>query len=77
MFIAEEEHEGDRVVEFVHLLEVGDLIEVADVDDGEVLDAISDALEQLAGIGSGYRSTNGKGLHLVACNQDPNHDRSG
>ena len=32
----------------VHLLEVRDLVEVADVDDGKVLHAISDALEKLA-----------------------------
>jgi len=47
MFIAEEEHEGNRIVEFIHLLEVGDLVEVADVDDGEVLDTIGDAVEDL------------------------------
>ena len=29
----------------VHLLEVGDLVEIADVDDGEVLDAVGDAVE--------------------------------
>ena len=71
MFVAEEEHEGDWVVQFykrdisatlekktldnqykncpitkvlltVHLFEVGNLVEVADVDDGEVLDTICD-----------------------------------
>lgn len=48
VFVSEEEHEGDGVVEFVHLLEVGDLIEIADVDDGEVLDTVGDAWETLA-----------------------------
>ena len=45
VLVAEEEHEGDGIVEFVHLLEVGDLVEVADVDDGEVLDAVGDLVE--------------------------------
>ena len=45
MFIPEEEHDGHGVVEFVHLLEVGHLVEVAEVDDGEVLDALGDAVE--------------------------------
>lgn len=48
MFVSKEEHEGNGIVEFVHLLEVGDLIEVADVDNGEVLDTIGDAWGKLA-----------------------------
>jgi hypothetical protein len=44
MFVAEEKHECDGIIKFVHLLEVGDLIEVADVYYGEVLDTISDTL---------------------------------
>lgn len=43
VFVAEEEHEGDGVVKLVHLLKVGDLVDVADVDDGKVLDAVCDA----------------------------------
>lgn len=43
MLVPEEEHEGDRVVELVHLLEVGHLVEIAHVDDGEVLNAVGDA----------------------------------
>ena len=31
----------------VHLLEVGNLIQVADVDDGEILDAVSNAEQDL------------------------------
>ena len=31
----------------VHLLEVGHLIQVADVDDGEILDAVGDAEQDL------------------------------
>jgi hypothetical protein len=45
VLVAEEEHQGDGVVEFIHLLEVGNLVEVADVDDSEVLDAFSDLVE--------------------------------
>ena len=45
MFIPEEKHDGHGVVEFVHLLEVGHLVEVAEVDDGEVFDALGDAVE--------------------------------
>ncbi len=45
VFVAEEEHKGNGVVEFVHLLEVGDLIEVADVDNSKVLDALGDFVE--------------------------------
>lgn len=47
MFIPKEEHDGARVVEFVHLLEVGHLVQIAEVDDGKVLDAIGDFVEHL------------------------------
>jgi len=45
VLVAEEEHKRDGIVEFVHLVEVGDLVEVADVDDSEVLHTISDTIE--------------------------------
>ena len=45
VFIPEEEHERDGIIELIHLLKVRDLIEIADVDDGEVLDAVGDAVE--------------------------------
>ena len=45
MFVTKEEHDGDRIVELVHLFEVGNLIEIADVDDGEVFDSVGDAVE--------------------------------
>lgn len=45
MLVAEEEHQRHAVVEFVHLLEVRYLVEIADVDDGEVLDSVGDAVE--------------------------------
>jgi len=36
------------VEQFVHLLEVGDLVEIAHIDDGKVLDSISDAVQDFA-----------------------------
>jgi hypothetical protein len=45
VLVAEEEHHRDRVVQLVHLLEIGHLVQVADVDDGEVLDAVRDLVE--------------------------------
>jgi hypothetical protein len=45
VLVAEEEHHRDRVVQLVHLLEIGDLVQVADVDDGEVLDAVGDLVQ--------------------------------
>jgi len=47
MLVSKEEHECDGIVEFVHLLEVRNLIEIADVDDGKVLDSICDTVEYL------------------------------
>lgn len=43
MFVPEEEHQRHGVVKLVHLLEVGHLVEVADVEDGEVLDTVGDS----------------------------------
>lgn len=45
MLVSKEEHERDRVVQFVHLFKVGHLVEIADVDDGKVLDAVGDAVQ--------------------------------
>jgi hypothetical protein len=45
VLVAEEEHEGDCVVEFVHLFEVRYLVEVADIDDSKVLDAVGNFVE--------------------------------
>lgn len=47
MLVPEEEHDCHGIVELVHLLEVGDLVEIADVDDGEVFDFIGDTVEDL------------------------------
>lgn len=43
MFISEEEHERHRVVEFVHLLEVGHLIEIAYVENCKVFDSVGNS----------------------------------
>lgn len=40
MFVPEEEHDCHRIVELVHLVEVGYLVDVAEVDDGEVFDFV-------------------------------------
>ena len=78
VLIPEEKHNGDGVVEFVHLLEVWHLIEITNVDDSEVLDPIGDAYEQLASLSKkGKAQTNDRGLRLASCNQDPSHDQSG
>lgn len=45
VLVAEEEHDGHGIVKFVHLVEVRDLVEIADVDDGKVFDAVGDAVE--------------------------------
>jgi hypothetical protein len=45
VFVAEEEHDGHGIVELVHLVEVGDLVQIADVDDGKVFHAVGDAVE--------------------------------
>lgn len=47
MLVAPEEHDGAGVVEFVHLVEVGHLVDVADVDDGEVAYLFRDLEEDL------------------------------
>jgi hypothetical protein len=78
MFVSEEKHEGDWVIEFIHLLEVWDLVEIADVDDGEVLNTISDTWEELVGVnGEVNGESYDRGLHLVACSRGPSRDQSG
>ena len=41
MLIPEEEHDGHRVIQLVHLVEIGNLINVAQIDDGEIFDLVS------------------------------------
>lgn len=45
VLVSEEEHERARVVELVHLVEVGHLVDVAEVDGGEVADLVGDLVE--------------------------------
>ena len=45
MLVAEEEHQGHAIIQLVHLLEVGHLIKITDVDDSEVLHSVGDAVE--------------------------------
>jgi hypothetical protein len=59
VFVSEEEHEGDGIVEFVHLFEVGYLIEIADVNDGEVLDTVGNACIDIRLAGA-FREDRGK-----------------
>ena len=40
VFVAEEEHQSHGIPELVHLLEVGNLVEIADIDYGEVFDTV-------------------------------------
>lgn len=47
MFISKEEHDRHWVVQLVHLVEVGDLVDIAEVDDGEVFDAVGNAYKQI------------------------------
>lgn len=46
VFVSEEEHERHRVVEFVHLLEVGHLIEIAYVENCKVFDSVGDSFSE-------------------------------
>ena len=47
VFVAEEEHDRAGVVKLVHLVEVRNLVDVTDVDDGEGLDFVCDLVENL------------------------------
>ena len=86
MLVAEKEHERDRIVEFVHLFEIGHLIEVANVEDGEVFDSVGDSWRLLAILlKTGRRfdifaedgDTYCKGPHPGACSRHPSLDQSG
>lgn len=47
MFVPVEEHRGTGIVEFVHGVEIGYLIDVHDVNDGKVLDLFGNVGEYL------------------------------
>lgn len=55
MFVAEEEHERDWVVEFVHLLEVRHLVEIAYIEDRKVFDSVGDSFLVREGGGGGEK----------------------
>lgn len=43
----EKEHDGARIVQLVHCVEVGHAVDIADVNDSEVFDALGDLVENL------------------------------
>jgi len=45
VFVPEEEHDCHGIVKLVHLVEIGDLVEIANVDNSEILDSVGDAVE--------------------------------
>ena len=45
MLVAEEKHDGDRVIKFIHLVEIGDFVDINEVNDGKVFDFFGDAVE--------------------------------
>jgi hypothetical protein len=47
MLVTEEEHDGHRIVQFVHGLKVRHLVQVAQVDGRKVLDAVGDFVQDL------------------------------
>lgn len=47
MFIPEEEHDGDGVVQLIHLVEIRHFVDIAKIDDSEVFDLVSDSIENL------------------------------
>jgi uncharacterized 2Fe-2S/4Fe-4S cluster protein (DUF4445 family) len=50
VLVAEEEHKRDGIVKFVHLVEVRNLVEIANVDDSEVFHTVGDACDKLVDI---------------------------
>jgi hypothetical protein len=47
VLVAEEPHDGTRVVELIHLVEIWYLIDIAEVDDAEVLDLFGNFVKHL------------------------------
>lgn len=79
VLISEKEHQRDRIVQFVHLLEVGDLVEVTHVDDSEVFHPVGNALVVHVSDRKRERKgrTYGRELRLGACSLGPSRGRSG
>ena len=42
MFVTKEEHEGYRIIQFIHLFEVWDLIEIAYIENGKIFYPVGD-----------------------------------
>lgn len=53
VLVAVEEHDGARVVELIHPVKVGHLVEVDEVDDGKVPDPVGNLVERLVLAGAG------------------------
>jgi len=45
VLVPEEEHECHRVIQFIHLVKILHLFQIADINDSKVLDAVCDAIE--------------------------------
>jgi len=45
MFVPEKEHDRTRIVQFVHLVEVWDFIDINEVEDGKIFAFVGDAVE--------------------------------
>jgi hypothetical protein len=68
-----------KVLLTIHLFEVRDLVEIAHIDDGKVLDPIGDTLKRKVSEipeKGGGRGAYDRGLHPVAYSQDPSRGRS-
>jgi hypothetical protein len=57
-----EEHNGHGIVQLVHGVEVLDLVEVDEVDDGEVLDLVGDAVQHLRASAGTSEGRDGGGI---------------
>lgn len=47
VLVTEKPHDSARVVELVHLVEIGYLVDITEVDDAEVLDLLGDFVQHL------------------------------
>lgn len=47
VFISKEEHDGDRIVELIHFVEIRNLRDVDEIDDSEVFYLVGDLVKRL------------------------------
>lgn len=47
MFIPKKEHDGNRVIQLIHFVEIRHLVDIAQVHHSKVLDLVGDAVENL------------------------------